>query len=208
MFSEQIEQSARATVSGLILAGGLATRMGQIDKGLQAFRGEPLVQHCLRRLRPQVATVMINANRHLEQYRSYGVPVFSDLRPDFAGPLAGLQAGLSHCQTPWLLSIPCDSPFLPDDLAERLLQAATQDATLIAVAATRQPEAAAALQMQPVFALIHISLLDSLGEYLNDDQHKLGRWIHQHRPALVPFEDSDAFLNFNTLQELRHYEHP
>lgn len=126
----------RADITGLILAGGRGSRMGNVNKGLQPFRGEPMVRHVLTRLAPQVGPLLINANRNLDAYAAFGVPVHPDRLPDFAGPLAGLQTGLSHCDTTYLVTAPCDSPFLPDDLVARLgdaLEAASAD---LAVAVT------------------------------------------------------------------------
>ena len=111
-----------SSVTGLILAGGKGSRMGGVDKGLQAFRGKRLVDHVYERLAPQVGGVIINANQNHDEYRSFGVRVVSDAIGGFAGPLAGLHAGLSISKRPFLASVPCDSPFLPTDLIERLYQ--------------------------------------------------------------------------------------
>ena len=110
----------RADITGLILAGGRGSRMGGVDKGLQNFHGIPLAQHALRRLAPQVGHLMLNANRNLDAYRAMGAPVWGDEVPDFPGPLAGMLAGLRHCETPYLVTAPCDTPYFPDDLTARL----------------------------------------------------------------------------------------
>ena len=109
---------ARTDITGLVLAGGRGSRMGGADKGLQSYRGMPLAMHAMLRLAPQVGRVMINANRNLAAYESFGAPVFTDASGDFAGPLAGFVAGLEQCDTPYLVTVPCDSPLFPDDLVE------------------------------------------------------------------------------------------
>src|SRR5262245_31021284 len=124
---------SREVVSGLVLAGGRATRMGGGDQGLQLLEGEALVQHALRRLAPQVRPLMINANRNLETYAALGVPVWPDADADFAGPLAGFLAGLTHCETDWLATVPCDTPGFPLDLVERLRACVSDPGTAVAV---------------------------------------------------------------------------
>src|SRR3990167_3191680 len=146
-------------ITGLILAGGRGSRMGSIDKGLVPLAGKPMVAHVLERLQPQVQCLLINANQNLDTYAAFGAPVWPDAMPDFAGPLAGLQTGLMHCETPYLVTAPCDSPFLPTDLVARLAQALqTQDADL-AVAVTGEGDAR---QPHPVFCLAQASLLAHL----------------------------------------------
>lgn len=123
-------------VTGLILAGGRGSRMGSVDKGLQPFRGVPLVLHVLQRITPQVAHVMINANRNLPAYRTLCDTVVPDQIDGFPGPLAGLQVGLSHCRTRYLVSVPCDAPFLPADLVVRLADGLRENDVDVAVAVT------------------------------------------------------------------------
>src|SRR5205814_3308446 len=110
----------KSEITGLILAGGRGSRMGGVDKGLQAHLGMPLAMHALLRLSPQVGEVMINANRNLAAYESMGVPVWPDPLPEYPGPLAGWLAGLEHCSTPYMVTVPCDTPDFPLDLVERL----------------------------------------------------------------------------------------
>jgi molybdopterin-guanine dinucleotide biosynthesis protein A len=187
-------------ITGLVLAGGRGSRMGGVDKGLQIHRGTPLAQHALRRLQPQVGAMMINANRNLGTYQAMGVPVWPDTLADYPGPLAGLLTGLEHCRTPYLVSVPCDTPDFPIDLVARLAQAlVTQDAD-IAMAATvedGQPRA------QPVFCLLKSELLDSLAAYLQSGERKIDRWAAMHRCVPVLFDDAAAFFNANTLAELQ-----
>jgi len=110
-------------ICGLVLAGGQGRRMGGVDKGLQPLRGRPLMQHVIDRLRPQVDSVLINANQNLERYAEFGCPVVPDRVGGFAGPLAGLDAGLHATDAPMIVTVPCDSPFLPHDLVARLATA-------------------------------------------------------------------------------------
>lgn len=190
----------KESISGLILAGGRGTRMGHVDKGLQPFGGTTMVAHVLARLEPQVATVAINANRNLDTYAAYGVPVWTDDTPDYAGPLAGLQAGLRRCATTYLLTAPCDSPFLPTDLAERLhdgLRAAGAD---LAVAVTEEN---GRRQVHPVFCLVKAGLEPVLSAYLDGGGRRMDGWYPQIKVTEVLFDDADAFRNINTLDELR-----
>jgi molybdopterin-guanine dinucleotide biosynthesis protein A len=191
---------ARADITGLVLAGGRGSRMGGVDKGLQDHLGRPLAQHALQRLAPQVGPLLINANRNLDAYAAMGVPVCADVLPDYAGPLAGFMAGLEHCTTPWLVTVPCDSPLFPIDLVTRLVAALTEADADIAMAATLE---GGALQVQPVFCLMKASLKDSLAAFTQGGQRKIDRWTAQHRCAKVRFDDAHAFFNANTLSELQ-----
>ena len=195
-------------VTGLILAGGRGSRMGGVDKGLQNFRGMPLALHTLMRLQPQVGDVLVNANRNLAAYEAMGVPVWPDALPDFAGPLAGFLTGLERCETPWLLTVPCDTPLFPLDLVERLAQAAVADDAEIAMAGA--PEEDGQLRAQPVFCLLRRELLESLVRFTHGGGRKIDAWTSQHRTVQVAFDrpgdDPRAFFNANTLGELRDLE--
>jgi molybdopterin-guanine dinucleotide biosynthesis protein A len=160
----------------------------------------PLVMHALTRLGSQVGQVMINANRNLGAYEAFGVPVWPDTVPDYAGPLAGFLVGLEHCETPWLVTVPCDSPLFPDDLVARLAAAAVEHDAEIAMAATREGDV---LQVQPVFCLMKTELLESLVRFTQGGQRKIDKWTAQHRCVEVPFDEAQAFANANTLDELR-----
>ena len=187
-------------ITGLILAGGRGSRMGSVDKGLVPFGTQPMVRHVLERLRPQVLAVMINANQNLSTYAAFGHPVWGDAMPDFAGPLAGLQTGLMHCDTPYLVTAPCDSPFLPLDLVLRLGQALqAQDADL-AVAVTGE---GTTRQPHPVFCLAKVTLLPHLTAYLQGGGRKVDAWYKTLRVAEVVFADEAAFRNINTMAELQ-----
>lgn len=198
-------------VTGLVLAGGRGSRMGGTDKGLQNFRGLPLALQTLMRLQLQshpLQEVMINANRNLAAYESLGVPVWPDTLDGFAGPLAGFLTGLERCETPLLLTVPCDSPLFPLDLLERMVQVLlTQDADMAMAAA---PETDGAVRPQPVFCLLRIELLESLVIFTQSGGRKIDAWTGQHRCAIVPFDgpgDSPhAFANANTLAELQQLE--
>jgi molybdopterin molybdotransferase len=191
----------KALISGLILAGGRGTRMGHVDKGLQPFRGKPMAMHVLERLAPQVATVAINANQNLDTWQGFGVPVWADDTPGFAGPLAGLEAGMRRCDTPYLLTAPCDSPFLPHDLAERLSTALAAEDADIAFAATQEP--GMLRQPHPVFCLVRVDRLPILSAYLAAGGRKMDGWYRDLKSVEVLFDDVDAFRNINTLDELR-----
>ncbi|OYU12320.1 MAG: molybdenum cofactor guanylyltransferase MobA [Comamonadaceae bacterium PBBC1] len=198
-------------ITGLILAGGRGSRMGGSDKGLQNFHGLPLALQTLMRLQLQslpLQEVLINANRNLAAYESLGVPVWPDSIDGFAGPLAGFQTGLERCETPLMLTVPCDTPLFPLDLLERLVHAMdAQDADLAMAAA---PEADGTVRTQPVFCLLKTDLLESLVKFTQGGGRKIDAWTAQHRCAIVPFDlpgDSpQAFANANTPAELQQLE--
>ncbi len=187
-------------ITGLILAGGRGSRMGTVDKGLQSFRGMPMALHVLHRLQPQVEQVLINANQNLAAYEAFGLPVWPDAMTGFAGPLAGLQTGLMHCETPLLATAPCDSPFLPTDLVARLLHGLHSEDADLAVAVTGSGEN---LQPHPVFCLVKASVLPHLSAFLQDGGRKVDAWFASLVVARVHFDDEAAFRNINTLEELR-----
>lgn len=200
----------RRDVTGVILAGGRGTRMGGRDKGLEPFFGRPLVEHALERLRPQVAALGINANRHLPHYQRLGAPVWADALEGFAGPLAGFQVGLAHCETPWLVTVPCDSPLFPLDLVARLAQRACADGAPVVMACAREEDGA--LRSQPVFCLIRRDLAPSLHAFLADGGRKIDAWTAQQGARLeafdTPADAPRAFFNANTLEQLRQLEQP
>lgn len=191
---------AAPDITGLVLAGGRASRMGGVDKGLQTHRGMPMALYTLLRLQRQVGVVMVNANRNLAAYEAMGVAVWPDALPDYPGPLAGMLAGLEHGETPWLLTVPCDTPDFPDDLAARLGQAVAEQGADIAMAATRED---GVLRNQPVFCLMRSMLMEDLMACLQAGERKIDRWTARHRCVSVEFEDPVAFFNANTLDELR-----
>jgi molybdopterin-guanine dinucleotide biosynthesis protein A len=195
-------------VTGLILAGGRGSRMGGVDKGLQNFRGMPLALHTMMRLAPQVGTVMVNANRNLAAYESFGVEVWPDVISDYAGPLAGFLTGLERCETEYLVTVPCDTPLFPDDLVQRLAEAMEREGADIAMAAAREEDGN--VRAQPVFSLMRRELMESLVRFTQQGGRKIDAWTGQHKTVLVPFDrDGDepaAFFNANTLDELHRLE--
>jgi len=188
-------------ITGVILAGGRGSRMGGADKGLQPYRGVPLAMHALLRLAPQVGEVMINANRNLAAYESMGAAVWPDALADYPGPLAGFLAGLEHCTTPYLVTVPCDSPHFPEDLVARLARALVEADAEIAMAATLEDGHP---QRHPVFCLMQATLLESLVAFVHGGERKIDRWTARHRTVEVMFDEASAFFNANTLQELHH----
>ncbi|MET0264043.1 MAG: gephyrin-like molybdotransferase Glp [Duganella sp.] len=207
----------KSTITGWILAGGRGTRMGRVDKGLQPFRGATLVGHVLARLAPQAGTVAINANRNLSQYQAAAdvandqaqTQVIADRIGGHEGPLAGLHTGLHHCRSALLLTAPCDTPFLPHDLAARLHAALVAQDADVAVAVTMEADehgGALRRQLHPVLSLLKASLLPQLEAYLATGARRMEGWFNTLRVAEVLFEDSAAFRNINTLEQLQHHE--
>jgi molybdopterin-guanine dinucleotide biosynthesis protein A len=191
-------------ITGVILAGGRGTRMGGADKGLQNFRGMPMAMFTLMRLMPQVSEIMINANRNLAAYESFGVPVWPDSLSDYAGPLAGVLTALERCETDYLVTVPCDTPLFPQDLVARLAEALERQDAEIATASA--PEEDGQMRAQPVFSLVRRELMESLVRFTQGGGRKIDAWTGQHRTVLVPFADAGAFRNANTLAELHKLE--
>ena len=197
-------------ITGVILAGGRGSRMGGVDKGLQNFNGVPLALHTLMRLSPQVGEIIINANRNLSAYESFGVPVWPDATSlgEYAGPLAGFITGLERCETPYLLTVPCDTPLFPADLVVRMAEAMARENADFAVAAALEEDGQ--LRPQPVFCLMGTDMLESLVRFTQGGGRKIDAWTAQHKTVLVPFnqpgDDVHAFFNANTLGELHQLE--
>ena len=175
-------------ITGLILAGGEGRRMGGLDKGLQIYAGRPLIDHAVERLRPQVASLLISANRNVEVYGHYA-PVVTDRNTGYQGPLAGIEAGLAACTTPWLAVVPCDSPHFPTDLVPRLLAAVGG-------------KSAAIVDRQPVFAVIRRDRQQALTDYLAGGGRRLFEWYASIGAISVDFAEPAAFVNFNTPADL------
>ncbi|MBC3882279.1 molybdenum cofactor guanylyltransferase [Undibacterium sp. LX40W] len=196
----------RTEITGLILAGGRGMRMGHVNKGLQTMQGKTMVEHVIARLKPQVGNLIINANQDLERYREFELAVFPDSIANYAGPLAGLESGLQHCQTKYLLSAPCDSPFLPIDLANKLATTMVKQGTQIAVPFTEELVQGQLLkQLQPVFCLVERDLHHHLRDFLEHGGRKISDWLGQLRVSEVKFEDHQEFRNINTRAELNFY---
>ena len=185
-------------ITAVILAGGQGSRLGGLDKGLVKLNKLPLVSHIIKRIQPQVVDIMISANRNKAEYEQFGFPVYKDDITGFAGPLAGILKALQQCQSEWLLVVPADCPFIPDDLAFRLKQG-IQD-TKIAI-----PHDGS--HLHPTFALIHQSLESSLNDFLKKGERKARVWMQQQSHSIVDFSDqANAFLNINTEDELKNAE--
>ena len=195
-------------ITALILAGGRGSRMGHVDKGLQPFRGAPMAAHVMQRLASQVGGLAINANQNLDAYAAFGVPVWADDLEGFEGPLAGLETGLRRCTTPFMLTAPCDSPFVPPDLAARLGAALNCAGADLALAETEEADGQGALrvQAQPVFALVRASALPHLSDYLATGGRRMDGWYDRIKVVRVRFDDASAFRNINTLRELQQFE--
>ena len=191
-------------ITGLILAGGRAQRMGGIDKGLIPFHQKPLIETTIQRLKAQVGPILINANRNITKYAVYGYPVIMDETPDFSGPLAGFLMGLKNCKTPYLLTTPCDSPLFPEDLATKLASELEQ-ANLDLVYASSK-EADGKVWAQPVFCLMRANLQDSLISFLDKGDLKIDRWFKELKSGTVFFDNAQAFANANTPEELQSLE--
>lgn len=170
--------------------------MGGVDKGLVPLDGRPMVAHVLERLSPQVGALVINANQNLDRYAAFGYPVVPDEVGGFAGPLAGLHAGMTRAVTAYVATAPCDSPFLPADLVARLAEAMARESAQLAVVHTFA-------QPHPVFALVERSVLPHLASFLRDGGRKIDAWYATLRVVAVPFDDEEAaFRNINTADEL------
>ncbi|MDP9090030.1 MAG: molybdenum cofactor guanylyltransferase MobA [Pseudomonadota bacterium] len=190
-------------ITGLVLAGGRGSRMGGVDKGLQLHLGIPLALHTLNRLRPQVGALMVNANRNLAAYQAMGAPVWPDEITDFSGPLAGMLAGLAHCGTPYLATVPCDTPNFPLDFVARLAQGLDTNKAEMATVYTHED---GKLRAQPVFCLMKTSLRDGLKTFIDSGERKTGLFAANHHSAKVVFDDATAFVNANTLSDLAHLQ--
>lgn len=186
-------------ITAIVLAGGRGSRMGGVDKGLQLFNGIPLVIQAKQRLASQVGRVILNANRNLDTYKDLGCDVYPDNDTEFSGPLSGFTVGLAQCQTPYLLTVPCDSPRFPNDLASRMTLALQGGDFDIAMAAQGG-------WAQPVFCLLKQKLLPDLLKCMASGQRKIDAWTALHKTIVVnfnePHDDPLAFANVNTLEDL------
>ncbi|MDZ7802526.1 molybdenum cofactor guanylyltransferase MobA [Thiohalophilus sp.] len=188
--------SAPTTITGIVLAGGRARRMQGQDKGLLPYQGRPLIEHVCERLRPQVAKLCLNANRHREIYQRYGYPVIEDMWPDFPGPLAGFYSALQQCAGEWFCFVPCDTPQLPTDLVARLRETATK--AQVPVVAVTDGE-----HLHGTLCLLHRSCESALLSYYQQGHHRVQEWIRSQSYALVDYGDqSQALININEPQQL------
>ena len=182
-------------ISAVILAGGKGSRLGGQDKGLVLYQGKALVEHILERIKPQVGNILINANRNHDTYRAYGYPVINDTMRDYQGPLAGFSAAMQVIETEYMITLPCDSPLIPDDLAGRLIASLQDNPSSIAVAHNGQ-------RLQPMHALVPIKLQNSLNKFLANGDRKVALWHAQHHYIATDFSDiPQAFANINTEEQ-------
>jgi len=190
----------KTMLTALILAGGEARRMDGQDKGMIKLNDKPLIEHVLTAISPQVGYMVINANRNLDHYAGYGCPVITDEFAGFQGPLAGMASGLRTVDTPFMVTVPCDSPFIPNDLVKRLYLSLLQEDAEISVAKDDQ-------RLHPVFSLMKTTVLDSLLDFLKGGERKIDRWFDHHKLAIADFSDEpDTFVNINTPEELANIE--
>jgi molybdenum cofactor guanylyltransferase len=191
---------SRQEITGVVLAGGRGSRMGGEDKGLVLLDGRPMVEYVIARLRPQVGAILISANRNQARYSALGFPVVPDLLGGYQGPLAGMASALQMASTPYVVTVPCDSPLIGDDLVTRLAEALTRDSADVAVAHDGE-------RTHPVFLLLKRSLLPSLVAFLEAGERKIDLWFARHRVALADFRDCpEAFINVNDPAEHRALE--
>jgi molybdenum cofactor guanylyltransferase len=183
-------------ISAIILSGGRATRMNGADKGLVLLQQKPLIKHVIERLTPQADEILINANRELTQYQALGYPLLQDEVEDFLGPLAGFSLGLQHAKHDYVLTVPCDSPLLPVDLAQRLMAELVEHKAEIAVATSEG-------STHPVFCLCKKTVLPSLTAYLQQGERRVSAWQKSQQYIEVDFSDcNEAFTNLNTFEDL------
>ncbi len=187
---------ATGNITGIILAGGQARRMGGEDKGLIQLARKPMIEYVLNTIESQVDDIIINANRNHEIYEKYGYPVVADLIENYCGPLAGMASGLQAAKTPFVVTVPCDSPLISDDLVHKLyLTLQDEDAEICAAHSNGR--------LQPVFTLMKSELLPSILEFLNKGERKIDKWFKKHRLAIADFsKQPDTFINVNSAEEL------
>jgi molybdopterin-guanine dinucleotide biosynthesis protein A len=183
---------SKSMVDAVILAGGESRRMGGNDKGLLLLDGRPLVQHVIARIAPQVGALRISANRHVNEYQRFGYPVVQDATDEYLGPLAGVLAGLQVAEAEWVLTVPCDTPYLPMDLLEKMMVLSTGKDIVIASAA----------RVHATVMLCRRSLANNLAEFLARGERKVQLWQAQLNCAVAQFDDEAVFANLNTPEQL------
>lgn len=183
---------SKGNITAVILAGGKGRRLGGQDKGLVKYKGKMLIEHVLDRIKPQVNSILINANRNQQAYRQYGYPVINDELNDYQGPLAGFATAMKTTKSDYIITLPCDGPMLATDLVSRMIDSLTNNSHSIAVAHDGE-------RLQPVYALIPVTLIDSLEDYLSNGDRKIDLWYAEHKTVLVDFSDNvESFFNINT----------
>lgn len=192
---------AADNITGIILAGGQARRMGGQDKGLIQLAGKPMIEYVLNAIEPQVDSIIINANRNQTTYEKYGFPVIADQIDGYCGPLAGMASGLQAAKTAFVVTAPCDSPFIPDDLVHKLFSTLQNEDAEICTAHANG-------RLQPVFTLMKSELFPSMLEYLNNGERKIDKWFEKHHLAIADFsKQADIFININSTDDLTALEH-
>jgi len=192
--------SSTPSVTGVILAGGKARRMGGSDKGLLEYKQRPLIRHVIDVLSPQVDKLIINANRNIKQYQALGHPVVTDKLADFCGPLAGMLSAMQIVDTNYILTTPCDSPSISPQLRQRMMETLLLEQADVAVAHDGE-------RLQPVFSLISCRLQHELEAYLEQGGRKIDLWFSQQKMAIVDFSDqADTFLNFNHPEDITRHQ--
>lgn len=187
-------------ITGVVLAGGQARRMGGEDKGLIKVSGRAMIEYVIAALQPQLSKIVINANRNINIYGNYGFPVIADIYDGFKGPLAGMASCMKVINTEYMITAPCDSPMLPEDYVARMFKTLQTEQADISVADSGE-------RIQPVFSLLKCSLLNSLMAYLDSGERKIDRWFQQHTMINVDFSDKpETFINVNTAEDVRHME--
>lgn len=183
---------SKSNITAVILAGGKGRRLGGQDKGLVQYKDKKLIEHVLDRIKPQVNSILINANRNQASYEQYGYTVINDDLSDFQGPLAGFATAMKIVETDYIITLPCDGPMLPKDLVSRLANKLEDNPDSIAVAHDGE-------RLQPVYALIPIKHIASLEHYMASGDRKIDLWYAQHNLITVDFSDQkSAFFNINT----------
>ncbi len=191
---------ATGNITGIILAGGRARRMGGQDKGLIQLARKPMIEYVLNAIEPQVDAIIINANRNQKVYGKYGYPVVADQIGGYCGPLAGMASGLQAAKTPFIVTAPCDTPLIPDDLVHKLYSILQDEDAEICTAHANG-------RLQPVFTLMKSELLSSMLDFLNSGERKIDKWFEKHRLAIADFsEQAETFININSAEELAEIE--
>ena len=187
---------ATGNITGIILAGGRARRMGGQDKGLIQLARKPMIEYVINAIDPQVDAIIINANRNQADYEKYGFPVVADQIEGYCGPLAGMASGLQAAKTPFVVTVPCDSPLIPDDLVQKLFSTLQDKDAEICTPLSNG-------RLQPVFTLMKSELLSSMLDFLNNGERKIDKWFEKHRLAIADFsEQPETFININSAEEL------
>jgi molybdenum cofactor guanylyltransferase len=186
-------------VTAVILAGGMGRRMGGQDKGLVNYKKGTLIEHVIAGISQQTDNILINANRNIDVYSRFGYPIVEDSLSDFQGPLAGFYAAMAAVNSDYILTLPCDGPFVAVDYLSSMVDALNQNDYEMAIASDGE-------RMQPVYALLPVDLRPSLEQFLKEGDRKIDRWYKQHQYTLVEFDASTRlFTNINTPEDIQEF---